>query len=113
MLPKDKRIVKGSKIQEILKTKQLHFASPLFYFAAMANGIDQSRLKVICSKKAGNAVARNKIRRRICAAVCDIWHKIGKNVDIVIIARPGIKEMADYRMALVGGLQRLGLLCQE
>ncbi|MFA6431140.1 MAG: ribonuclease P protein component [Candidatus Margulisiibacteriota bacterium] len=113
MLPKDKRIVKGSRIQEILKSKQFHFASPLFYFAAVDNDVDNSRLKVICSKKTGNAVVRNRIRRKINAAVLSIWHKIGKNIDIVIVARSYVSEMVLYQVDILKGMKKLGLLCQK
>ena len=70
-------------------------------------------MKAICSKKIGNAVQRNKTRRRIDAAMRGIWHKIAKNIDMVLIARARDKEMAEYRKEIIKGLEKLGLACQE
>ncbi len=55
----------------------------------------KKRFAVIASKKVGNAVARNKAKRRIKAAFLPKFHKLGLLGDYVIIAREKI-VLADF-----------------
>jgi ribonuclease P protein component len=62
---------------------------------ACENGLDQSRFGIVASKRIGNAVARNRVRRLISEAVraqCDL---VSPGWDVVLIARKGILG-ADY-----------------
>lgn len=85
MLPKKERISNGGRIKEILNRKELTFYSPLLHVIAKENEVNYSRLVVICTKKHGNAVVRNRIRRTFLEAYSRIRHKINKNIDLVII----------------------------
>jgi ribonuclease P protein component len=60
----------------------------------LANGTDQSRFGFMVSKRIGNAVVRNRVKRRLREAVRTCQVKTGW--DVVFIARKG-SEKADYQ----------------
>lgn len=51
------------------------------------------RIGLSVSKKIGNAVTRNKVKRYIRQAFIDLENVIKDNYDIIIIARNPVKEM--------------------
>ncbi|MDR2794862.1 MAG: ribonuclease P protein component [Holosporaceae bacterium] len=88
---------KNSKIQarrDFLKIAQSGF---YFKFEAMVvqsdlNNLDRCRVGVTASKKVGNAVVRNKCKRRMRALADAIIADVGMNgVDYVFIARPATR----------------------
>ena len=57
--------------------------------------LDISRTAVVASKKVGNAVKRNRVRRRIWAAVDQQWNEIKPGWDLIFYSRSAIVN-ADY-----------------
>ncbi len=77
------------------------------------NGELSIRLGITASKKTGNAVRRNRIRRRLKALARHFLPEYCKeNVDIVIIARHNIwdKSYSDIQQDLLKALTKLDLL---
>jgi ribonuclease P protein component len=60
------------------------------------NDLDYSRAAVIASKKVGNAVTRNRARRRIKACLHENWKCIKPGWDFIIYSRKAIVD-ADYQ----------------
>ena len=87
LLPKKERIASNREIKGILNRKQFRFSSPLLNITAEENNGSVSRWVVVCSKRLGKAVVRNRIRRMVLSAVANIRHKINKNVDAVIFPK--------------------------
>jgi ribonuclease P protein component len=110
LLPREKRIRRGAEIKQILKKKQFHFTSPLLYFAGQ-NNKNEGRFLVICSKRLGGAVVRNKIRRQITAWYLKNEHKMAKNIDMIVTPRK-VSEGSEYAEQITVGLTKLKL-CQE
>ena len=76
---------------------------------ARANGAETSRFGFTVSKRLGNAVARNRIRRRLKAAVAETG--VAEGWDLVFIARQRASD-ADYwtlRRSLRRLVRRAGL----
>lgn len=44
------------------------------------------------SKKIGNSVTRNRVKRRLRAALCEYIPKLDKNFDVIIIARRSVTD---------------------
>ncbi|OGB88208.1 ribonuclease P protein component [candidate division WOR-1 bacterium RIFCSPLOWO2_02_FULL_46_20] len=113
LLPKPERLSKASEIKATLKTRQYFSSTPLLSLVARDNARACSRLVVVTPKKLGNACKRNRIRRVICAAYCEIRHKIAKNIDLVVFPeRPADDpSLAKSRKELHNCLIRAKLLC--
>jgi ribonuclease P protein component len=71
------------------------------------------RVGFTATKKIGNAVKRNRARRRLRAAVDDVLNGADAKVaDLVIVARQGTIERpyADLKNDLAAALRRLGIV---
>ena len=63
-----------------------HFNVPTFHFVSKENDLDRFRVGISVSKKLGNAVVRNKIKRQI-RAMCDGVIDFSKGYDLIIIVK--------------------------
>jgi len=61
----------------------------------LANGLDCSRCGFSVGKRIGNAVARNRVRRRLREAVRLQWETVAPGWDIVVAAREPLNA-ADF-----------------
>jgi ribonuclease P protein component len=68
----------------------------LVVLAFSQNNLDLSRFAVVASKKIGNAVVRNRVRRRIKACIQESWSSIEPGWDLIFYSRNAIVE-ADYQ----------------
>lgn len=62
-------------------------ANVLIY--AGLNGLRYTRLGVVVSRRLGNAVIRNRFKRRIREAFRAIQQDLPRDVDVICIPRPG------------------------
>lgn len=62
------------------------------------------------SKKLGNAVVRNRIKRKIRRAIFELRQNFYENYDIIIIARPPVVKMSVVEIKK--SLLHVGGLCQ-
>lgn len=73
------------------------------------------RVGISVGKRTGNAVVRNRVKRRIREAITPMIATLPTGLDLVIIARAG-SGGADYDTIardLTFGLSRLGLLIRQ
>ena len=79
--------------------------------APLAAQLEPVRVGFTASRKVGNAVARNRARRRLRAVAREVLDRAEPGTDFVLIARPATIER-DYQALvgdLVAGLKRLKL----
>jgi ribonuclease P protein component len=88
------------------------FAHPLVLLRVRANGLEHSRAAFVAGKKIGNAVTRNRAKRRLREAVRPHMTNIVPGHDFVVIARGNITDAAftDIQQAVLELLKRAKLL---
>ncbi|MGN8647657.1 ribonuclease P protein component [Gracilibacillus sp. HCP3S3_G5_1] len=87
------RIKKNSEFQEVFK-KGASFANrQLVIYYLHKDQQQHYRVGLSVSKKIGNAVVRNQVKRYIRQAFLELDTTIKKDYDIIIIARQPVKNM--------------------
>lgn len=87
------RLTQGLRISEIHRDGS-SAANRFLVIRYLANGLDRSRFCFVVGKRIGNAVARNKVKRRLRDALRSSPVKPGW--DAVFIARSDVRK-ADYQ----------------
>ena len=88
------RVKKEKDFSAIFKEGK-SFANRKFVIYRLENTEQHFRVGLSVSKKLGNAVTRNQIKRRIRHILIEHKNQLVENVDFVVIARKGV-EILDY-----------------
>ncbi len=110
--PKKNRILKSSEYKATLAQGEKAICRNLVCWAT-PNLQGRSRMGLIVSKKVGNAVTRNRVKR-LLREIFRQWGKTLGHMDIVVLARWNSAEVAfpDFKREFVKTIQRLqGKLC--
>lgn len=91
-MQKQRRLTGDARISEIHREGR-SAANSLLVFRLMPNGLDRSRFCFIAGKRVGNAIARNRVKRRLREAVRHSDFRPGW--DTIVMARRGAGE-ANY-----------------
>jgi ribonuclease P protein component len=88
------------------------YAHPLVVVIVAPGSCENSRVGIITGKSIGNAVHRNKVKRRLRALLSGMIENIRLNKDLVVIARTPINDASfvEIQLALKKSLIRAGLL---
>ena len=90
---KDQRVKKNKEFQEIFK-KGTSYANRQFVLYLLKKEEPQPfRIGISVSKKIGNAVCRNKIKRYVRQSFLELKEDVQGNYDYLIIARKPAAEM--------------------
>ncbi|HIJ50718.1 MAG TPA: ribonuclease P protein component [Nitrospinae bacterium] len=80
------RLTKRPEFQKVLAYGEKKRIGRLCIVFSISNGLNRKRLGVIASKKVGNAVARNRVKRAIREIFRQMKHRMTPAVDIVVIS---------------------------
>ena len=88
------------------------FSHPLFVLIKLPNQLGFTRFTITASKRVGNAVIRNRSRRRIRACVRQLYPGFAPGWDVLILARPPIQKASylELQTAIQAQLRRAGIL---
>lgn len=85
---------------------------PHIVLCCLDNGMSHSRFGFVVSKRVGNAVTRNRVKRRLRAIFHTHLVQIRTGFDIVVVCRPQVARIAyrDLEMACLRLARRLSLM---
>ncbi len=92
-MKKEFRIKKNKEIEKVLNNKTSISNDYFRLFIFKNPETSHFRYAISVGKKIGNAVIRNKEKRRIRTLFLTYSKKINKNFDFFLIAKPKIKEL--------------------
>lgn len=107
------RLTNRSDFQRVRREGKSH-AHPLAILITAPNGMSVSRFGIVAGKRVGNAVARNRAKRRLRETIRTHLPQIASGWDVILIARPAISD-CDWTTlgeAMESLLRRAGLLRQ-
>ena len=100
------RLTSATDIKRVRRTGK-SYAHPLVLLVASPNGGQASRVGVSASQSVGNAVMRNRAKRRMREALRMHLGNIDPGWDLILVARPGLDQAAWSELVeAVGGLLR-------
>ena len=105
------RLTRSNDIKRVRRNGQ-SFSHPLFVLIYFPNQLADTRFTVIASKRIGNAVVRNRTRRRVRACFRQFSPAISPGWDIVFLARQPLQNATyqELSKAVRMQLHRAGLL---
>jgi ribonuclease P protein component len=88
------------------------YAHPLIVLQSALNGLDYSRAGVLAGRSIGNAVRRNREKRRMREAIRPLLNQIAPGYDLLFIARRALNDAATHELqaAVMALLQKAGTL---
>ena len=83
---------------------------PLLVLYAAPNDLGRTRVGITVSSRVGNAVVRNKVRRRLREALRMRFDRLAPGNDLLVVARPASARAAwpELNAALDGVLRKSG-----
>ncbi len=105
------RLRKNSDFQRVRREGKA-YAHPLVVLIVAPNGLSRVRVGVAAGRSVGNAVQRNRAKRRLREIMRPLLPLLPPGYDLMLIARKPMAAapFAAIRRAVVGLLKRAGLL---
>ena len=107
------RLTDSSEFEKVYK-QGTAYRGKLFSVHAFPNELGTLRLGLSVSKKVGNAVVRNTLRRRLREIFASVAPEAGRDLDLVVSARPAARDAGfeDLRVEFSKALSKLRVLDQ-
>ncbi|MFM7202569.1 MAG: ribonuclease P protein component [Myxococcota bacterium] len=96
-LSRDERVRKSGDFRRTLQRGR-RYRSPHLTLIAFLKYYGKVRLGLTVSKKVGNAVIRNRVKRRLRELVRLQRHQLSRPWDLVIIAQPGAGDLSSQAL---------------
>lgn len=105
------RLTRSTDFQRVRRIGK-SYAHPLIVFLVSANDLDHARIGIVAGRAVGNAVERNRAKRRLRAALQPLLGCISGGCDIVFLARKPITSasFSEISTAVQSLLKRANLL---
>lgn len=108
------RLKKSAEFQRVRAQKK-SWAHPLMVLYVASNDLDVTRVGISVTKRLGNAVARNRMKRLIREAVRSLLPAVAPGKDLVFVARAAAAEAGhqQVRQAVENLLGRARLIARS
>jgi ribonuclease P protein component len=105
--PRTHRLISADDFSAVYDARVRESRGPLIVFA-LPNVLGHGRLGLSVSRKVGNAVRRNRIRRLLRESFRHMQHDLPRGYDVVIVVRPHEPLLlADYQRLLLASMLAL------
>lgn len=105
--PRTHRLTTPAQFQAVRERGTVKYAGPL-RVAGLANGLAHPRLGLAVSRRFGNAVHRNRVKRRLREAFRLLQHDLPAGFDFVVnVKHHAIGPLGDYQHWLAEAAQRI------
>ncbi|MBX5441079.1 MAG: ribonuclease P protein component [Solirubrobacteraceae bacterium] len=95
------RLTRSADFERVYRQGRSHGNRYFVLYAFPRSGEGEARLGVSVSRKVGGAVDRNRVKRLLREAVAQADPGLPDGVDVVVVARPDARELAE-REGLAG-----------
>jgi|AntRauTorcE11897_2_1112592.scaffolds.fasta_scaffold00016_95 ribonuclease P protein component len=111
MLPKKNRLTKRKEFNYIFKNGK-NFSTKLFVLNYIPTKLPNFKVGFSVSKKVGNAVVRNRTKRRMREAFKQIQTQIDKNYNYIFVARKNANEatLEEIKKTFTYSMQKCNLI---
>jgi len=89
------RLSRSAEFERAYRQGRSHSNRHLVVYAFPRGGDDEPRLGVSVSRKVGGAVDRNRVKRLLCEAYAAELELVPAGHDVVVVARPSARELAE------------------
>jgi ribonuclease P protein component len=91
---REQRLRSGADFQRVRDVARRGWSHPLLAVYAATNELGCTRVGITVSGRVGNAVVRNRVRRRMREALGARFERLPGSADIVVVARPASAHAA-------------------
>lgn len=112
--PRRGRLSRSADFDRVYRQGRAHGGRHLVVhvFPREADGAFAARLGLSVSRRVGGAVTRNRVKRLLREAFAAEAHRVPAGHDVVLVARPGLREVAE-REGLAGVRNALAALLDD
>ena len=113
------RLSRSAEFDRVYRQGRSHGSRALVLYAFPRSDSGEARFGLSVSRKVGGAVERNRVKRLLREAYREEENRLSRGHDIVVVARPELRAVADreglhgVRRVLLELLQEAGLVRQE
>src|SRR5262249_4613626 len=115
MLPRRKRLTRERDYRAVYDRGRASRAPALVCLGLEVQG-EPTRVGIVASKKVGDAVRRNRAKRRLREAVRLVWPEVGEtgwHVVVIATSSTGTLDFGDLVESLRRGLAQVGVLADS
>lgn len=106
------RLTRSADFERVYRQGRSHGNRYFVLYAFPRTGEGEARMGVSVSRKVGGAVDRNRVKRLLREAVTTAESSLPDGVDVVVVARPDARELAE-REGLRGVQEALAELIEK